>query len=87
MSRTQAEIIVALGEDISEDDLPELDIDELHSAGILQDDGPLLRAGTHGDWSFVIEPEGPYLANDEVLKTVSHDTEAFPTWLRSTSVG
>ncbi|MFD7647164.1 DUF6461 domain-containing protein [Streptomyces albidoflavus] len=76
LNRFEAEIIKALGEDIDEADIPDLDLDELHSNGFLEDSGPLLRAGVHDDWSFVIESEGPYLASEKLLKTASRDTVA-----------
>ncbi|MEV6197827.1 DUF6461 domain-containing protein [Streptomyces sp. NPDC051920] len=76
VSREEADTITMLDEDISEDDLPDLDTDGLQAAGLLDGDGPLLRAAAHGDWSFVIESEGPYLADTEVLKAVSRDTTA-----------
>src|SRR5690242_17751538 len=63
VSREEADTITMLDEDISEDDLPDLDTDHLQAAGLLDGDGPLLRAGAYGDWSFVIESEGPYLAD------------------------
>lgn len=75
LSRTEAEIIIERGEDVDEEDLPDQDLEDLHAAGMF-DDGPLLRAGSHGDWSFMIEPEGPYLADDEILKAVSKGTVA-----------
>lgn len=89
LTRLEADAIKALGEDIDEDDVPELNTDELNSSGMLQNSGPLLRAGTHGDWSFVVESEGPYLASDEILASVSRDTvalsvrvsEAGSTWI------
>ncbi|MFE6338760.1 DUF6461 domain-containing protein [Streptomyces sp. NPDC057798] len=75
LSRVEADVIVARGEDADEEDLPDQDLDALYAAGLF-DDGPLLRAGSHGGWSFVIEAEGPYLADDEVLKAVSEGTVA-----------
>ncbi|WP_405958497.1 DUF6461 domain-containing protein [Streptomyces phaeochromogenes] len=76
LARLEAEAIKALGEDVEEEDVPSLNVDELHSSGILDNSGPLLRSGTHGDWSFVVESEGPYLASDEILARVSRDTVA-----------
>ncbi|MFD5445770.1 DUF6461 domain-containing protein [Streptomyces tendae] len=77
VNRDEAEAIKALGEDIEAEDVPGLDVDELESTGILDDSGPLLRAGSHGKWSFVIESEGPYLAGDDVLKAAASGTIAF----------
>ncbi|MEV6956128.1 DUF6461 domain-containing protein [Streptomyces sp. NPDC051183] len=71
INRMEAEAIKALGEEIDEDIVPELSIEELHDAGILVDDGPLLRAGTLGDWSFVVESEGAFLAGEGILARVS----------------
>ncbi|MER5384250.1 DUF6461 domain-containing protein [Streptomyces sp. NPDC002688] len=80
VSREEADTITMLDEDISEDDLPDLDTDDLQVAGLLDGNGPLLRAGTYGDWSFAIESEGPYLADTEMLKAVSHDTTALSAY-------
>lgn len=76
IGREEADTITMLDEDISEDDLPDLDPDALQAAGLLDADGPLLRAGQYGDWSFAVESEGPYLADVEVLRTVSRGTTA-----------
>ncbi|MFD4170758.1 DUF6461 domain-containing protein [Streptomyces albidoflavus] len=76
LNRFEAEAIKAFGEDIDETDVPDLDLDELHSNGFLDDSGPLLRAGTHDDWSFVIESEGAYLASEGLLEAASRNTVA-----------
>jgi hypothetical protein len=85
LSRLEAEAVKALGEDIEEEDIPDLNLDELRSSGVLDNNGPLLRSGTHGDWSFVIESEGPYLARDEILEAVSRGTVALSIRLSETS--
>jgi hypothetical protein len=84
VTRLEADAVKALGEDIDEDDVPELNVDELHSSGMLDNSGPLLRAGTHNNWSFVIESEGPYLASDEILAAASRDTVALSARLSET---
>ncbi|MFJ4378164.1 DUF6461 domain-containing protein [Streptomyces albidoflavus] len=76
LNRIEAEAIKALGEDIEEEDVPDLNLEELYENGILNNSGPLLRAGTYNEWSFAIESEGPYLAGDRLLRTASRDTEA-----------
>ncbi|MFJ6628898.1 hypothetical protein GA0115250_13635 [Streptomyces sp. BvitLS-983] len=76
LNRIEAEAIKALGEDIEEEDVPDLNLEELYESGILNNSGPLLRAGTYNDWSFAIESEGPYLADDRLLRTASQNTEA-----------
>ncbi|MEU1106652.1 DUF6461 domain-containing protein [Streptomyces tibetensis] len=76
LTRTQADHIEALGEDIDEDDVPEVDFDQLQDSGVLASDGPVLRAGEHDGWAFVIESEGSYLAADDVVKSVSRETVA-----------
>ncbi|MFE1797727.1 DUF6461 domain-containing protein [Streptomyces sp. NPDC059517] len=76
LNRLEADAIKTFGDDIEEVDVPDLDVEELHSTGMLDNSGPLLRAGSYGDWSFVIESEGPYLASDEILASVSRDTSA-----------
>ncbi|MET9088976.1 DUF6461 domain-containing protein [Streptomyces sp. NPDC004237] len=76
LSRAEAETITMLGEDLTEDDLPDLDADALAEAGLLAAGSTLLRAGTYGDWSFVIETESTYLAADEILAAISHGTAA-----------
>ncbi|MGW1537413.1 DUF6461 domain-containing protein [Streptomyces aureus] len=89
IGREEADTITMLDEDITEDDLPDLDPDDLQAAGLLDADGPLLRAGTYGDWFFAVESEGPYLADAEVLKAVSRGTTALsacelesgPSWI------
>nr|WSX48778.1 DUF6461 domain-containing protein [Streptomyces sp. NBC_00974] len=81
INRMEAEVIKALGEDVEEELIPELNLDELQDVGILADDGPLLRAGTRGDWSFVIESEGAFLAGEGVLAGVSIDTVALAAQL------
>ncbi|MFF5011078.1 DUF6461 domain-containing protein [Streptomyces phaeochromogenes] len=84
LTRLEADAIKSLGEDIDEEDVPDLNVDELHSSGMLDNSGPLLRAGIHGDWSFVVEPEGPYLASDEIFASVSRDTVALSARLSET---
>lgn len=85
LTRLEVDAVKApLGEDIDEDDVPELNVDELHSSGMLGNSGPLLRAGTHNDWSFVIESEGPYLASDEIIAAASRDTVALSARLSET---
>ncbi|MGI3225058.1 DUF6461 domain-containing protein [Streptomyces sp. GTA36] len=89
LTRLEADAIKALGEDIGEEDVLDLNVDELHSSGLLDSSGPLLRSGIHGDWSFVVESEGPYLASDEILAFVSRGavalsvrlSEAGSTWI------
>lgn len=76
LSRLEAETVKALGEDVEEEAIPDLNLDELHSSGVLDDSGPLLRSGTHDNWSFIIESEGSYLSSDELLETVSRGTVA-----------
>jgi hypothetical protein len=76
LTRTEAARIEALGEDIDEDDVPEVDFELLQDSGVLASDGPVLRAGEHDGWSFVIEPEGSYLAADDIVKSVSSQTVA-----------
>ncbi|GAA2263758.1 DUF6461 domain-containing protein [Streptomyces indiaensis] len=76
LTRTESALIEALGEDIDEDDVPEVDLDQLQDSGVLAEDGPVLRAGEHEGWSFVIEPEGSYLAADDILTSVSQGTVA-----------
>ncbi|MGW3653641.1 DUF6461 domain-containing protein [Streptomyces sp. NPDC000878] len=84
LTRLEADAVKAFGEDIDEADVPGLDVDDLHSSGILDNSGPLLRAGAHGDWSFAIESEGSYLARDEILQSVSRGTVALSTRLSET---
>ncbi|MFG2351596.1 DUF6461 domain-containing protein [Streptomyces phaeochromogenes] len=84
LTRLEADAIKSLGEDIDEEDVPDLNVDELHSSGMLDSSGPLLRSGIHGDWSFVIESEGPYLASDEILAASSRDTAALSARLSET---
>ncbi|MFI5689903.1 DUF6461 domain-containing protein [Streptomyces sp. NPDC051636] len=76
LNRLEAEIIQAQGEEIEEEDVPEFDLDALRRGGFLDLSGPLVRSGTHNDWSFVVEPYGSYLARDEVISTVSQGTTA-----------
>ncbi|MER7479095.1 DUF6461 domain-containing protein [Streptomyces sp. NPDC126510] len=76
LTRTETALIEALGEDIDEGDVPEAEFDRLRDSGVLAGDGPVLRAGTHNGWSFVIEPEGSYLAADDIAKSVSRETVA-----------
>ncbi|MFS8202572.1 DUF6461 domain-containing protein [Streptomyces sp. CWNU-52B] len=84
LNRLEADAIKTFGEDIEEVDVPDLDVEELHSSGMLNNSGPLLRAGSYGDWSFVIESEGPYLASDEILASVSRGTAALSARLSET---
>ncbi|GAA2281313.1 hypothetical protein GCM10010234_18090 [Streptomyces hawaiiensis] len=76
LTRTETAHIEALGEDIDEHDVPDVDFEQLQDSGVLASDGPLLRAGEHEGWSFVIEPEGSYLAADDIVKSVSRETVA-----------
>jgi hypothetical protein len=76
VSRAEAEVITMRGDDISADDLPGLDPDALHEAGLLEGHRTLLRAAAHGDWSFGVEAEGVYLAADEILAAISRGTAA-----------
>ncbi|OUD00147.1 DUF6461 domain-containing protein [Streptomyces swartbergensis] len=76
LTRAEAVSIEALGEDISEEDVPEVDFEQLKDSGVLGSDGPVLRAGAHDGWSFVIEPEGSYLAAHDIVKSVSRETVA-----------
>ncbi|MEU5958764.1 DUF6461 domain-containing protein [Streptomyces sp. NPDC047525] len=85
LNRLEAEAVKALGEDIEEEDLPDLNLDELHTSGVLDNSGPLLRAGAHDHWSFIIESEGPYLAGEEILEAVSRSTVALSLRLSETS--
>lgn len=47
LSRSESEAIKAFGEDLSEDDVPDLDMDELNSSEMTRNDGPLIRAGSY----------------------------------------
>lgn len=85
LSRLEAEAVRAFGQDIDEDDIPGLDLDELRDSGVFDDSGPLLRSGTHDNWSFIIEPEGAYLAGEEHLEAVSRGTVAFSAQMLETS--
>lgn len=76
LTRTEAARIEALGEDTDEDDVPDVDFEQLQDSGVLASDGPVLRAGEHDGWSFVIEPESSYLAADDLVKSVSRETVA-----------
>ncbi|MFJ4559998.1 DUF6461 domain-containing protein [Streptomyces massasporeus] len=76
LTRTESALIEARGEDIDVDDLPDVDLDQLQGSGVLASEGPILRAGDHKGWSFVIEPEGSYLAADDILTSVSRQTVA-----------
>ncbi|MFZ4207412.1 hypothetical protein ACOZE4_21595 [Streptomyces griseoincarnatus] len=84
INRDEADAIKALGEDIEAEDVPGLDVDELETAGLLVNSGPLLRAGAYQGWSFVIESEGPYLAGDVIIKAASLGTIAFCARLSET---
>lgn len=84
LSRLEAEAVKALGQDVEEDDIPGLDLDELHDSGVFDDSGPLLRSGTHNNWSFIIESEGSYLAGEEQLEAVSRGTVAFSAQVSET---
>ncbi|MFC9654124.1 MULTISPECIES: DUF6461 domain-containing protein [unclassified Streptomyces] len=85
LSRLEAEAVKARGQDVEEDDIPGLDLDELRDSGVFDDSGPLLRSGTHGNWSFIIESEGSYLAGEEQLEAVSRGTVAFSAQVSETS--
>ncbi|MFF4309636.1 DUF6461 domain-containing protein [Streptomyces sp. NPDC001507] len=93
LNRLEAEIIEAQGEEIEEEDVPELDLDEIRDGGFLDSSGPLVRCGTHGDWSFVVETSGSYLARDEVISAVSQGTVALSlretgsTWIAYAEYG
>ncbi|MFG3257314.1 DUF6461 domain-containing protein [Streptomyces sp. NPDC048172] len=76
LDRMEAEMIKMAGEDLEDDDVPELDFDELCDSGMICDEGPLLRAGTHDGWCFAIESEGPYLAREEIIRAASRGTVA-----------
>jgi hypothetical protein len=76
LTRTEAARIEAFGEDIDEDDVPEVEFEQLQDSGVLAGDGPVLQAGEHNGWSFVIEPEGSYLAADDMVRSVSSQTVA-----------
>ncbi|MFD8222910.1 DUF6461 domain-containing protein [Streptomyces massasporeus] len=76
LTRTETAHIEALGDNIDEDDVPGVTLDQLRDSGVLASDGPIFRAGEHDGWSFVIEPEGSYLAADDVVKSVSRGTAA-----------
>ncbi|RCG17668.1 hypothetical protein DQ392_17685 [Streptomyces reniochalinae] len=89
LDRMEAEMIKMAGEGLEEEDVPELDIEELSNSGMICAEGPLVRAGTYGDWCFAIESEGPYLAKKEVIRSVSRGTVALsafkgetgPAWI------
>ncbi|MFD4409504.1 DUF6461 domain-containing protein [Streptomyces sp. NPDC058476] len=85
LSRLDAEAIKAFGEEIDEEDIPDLDFDALQSSGMLVSGGPLLRAGAHNDWAFVVESEGPYLAKEGILKSASRGTVALSVQLSETT--
>ncbi|MFD9984040.1 DUF6461 domain-containing protein [Streptomyces massasporeus] len=76
LTRTESALIEARGEDLDEDEVPALDLDQLQDSGVLASEGPILRAGEHEGWSFVIEPEGSYLAADDILTSASRQTVA-----------
>ncbi|MFF8939130.1 DUF6461 domain-containing protein [Streptomyces paradoxus] len=76
LTRTETAHIEALGEDIDEDYVHDVSLAQLQDSGILASDGPVLRAGEHEGWSFVIEPEGSYLAADDIVKSASRQTVA-----------
>jgi hypothetical protein len=84
LNRLEADAIKMFGEDIEDVDVPDLDVEELRSSGMLDNSGPLLRAGTHNNWAFVIEAEGAYLAKDELLTFVSRSTTALSARLSET---
>lgn len=84
VNRDEAEAIKAFGEDIEAEDVPDLDVEELEAAGLLDNSGPLLRAGAHQGWSFVVESEGPYLAGNNILESASSGTVAFCARLSET---
>ncbi|MFG2434620.1 DUF6461 domain-containing protein [Streptomyces sp. NPDC048508] len=76
LDRSELEAIKALGAEVEQGDISEVNLDELERSGILHSNGPLLRAGRYGDWAFVVESEGPFLAKEEILKAVSGGTAA-----------
>ncbi|MFC8996305.1 DUF6461 domain-containing protein [Streptomyces rochei] len=84
INRDEAEAIKALGEEIEAEDVPGLDVEELETTGMLDNSGPLLRAGAYQGWSFVIESEGSYLAGDAVLKLASAGAIAYCARLSAT---
>ncbi|GGV51038.1 DUF6461 domain-containing protein [Streptomyces spectabilis] len=81
LSRAEADAIQQLGDDLDEGDIPELDMDELRENGMLDNDRPLVRAGTYGEWAFAVEPIGLYLAEDEILESASRGTAALSATL------
>ncbi|WP_279629939.1 DUF6461 domain-containing protein [Streptomyces africanus] len=76
LTRIDTMTIEALGEDIDENDMPGLDLEQLQDSGVLAGDGPVLRSGEHDGWSFVIEPEGSWLAADGIVTSASRKTVA-----------
>ncbi|MEU8352282.1 DUF6461 domain-containing protein [Streptomyces sp. NPDC048845] len=84
LNRMEAEAVKAFGGNIEEELIPDLDIGDLHLSGLLTEEGPLLRAGTYGDWSYVIESEGSYLTKEELLESASSGTVAFSARLAET---
>ncbi|MFD5315005.1 DUF6461 domain-containing protein [Streptomyces ardesiacus] len=84
LNREEMELVKALGEDIEPDDVPHLNLEELESAGILDNSGPLLRSGMQQEWSFIVEPEGSYLAADAILESASSGTVALCARLSET---
>ncbi|MFJ8798552.1 DUF6461 domain-containing protein [Streptomyces sp. NPDC102487] len=85
LDRNDFDAIKALGSDVDQDDVPQVNINDLESSGILDSNGPLLRAGSYASWAFMIEPEGPFLAKEEVLKAVSRETTALSVQLSETA--
>ncbi|MFD7677098.1 DUF6461 domain-containing protein [Streptomyces sp. NPDC060187] len=85
LDRSELEAIKALGNEVDQDDVPGVNIDDLESSGIMDSSGPLLRAGSHAAWTFIVEPEGPFLAKEEVLQAVSRETSALLAQMSETA--
>ncbi|NEB27854.1 hypothetical protein G3I62_01795 [Streptomyces sp. SID14446] len=85
LGRSELEAIKALGSEVDQDDVPGVDFDDLESSGILDSSGPLLRSGSHAAWTFIVEPEGPFLAREEVLIAVSRGTSALLAQMSETA--
>ncbi|WP_143661145.1 DUF6461 domain-containing protein [Streptomyces sp. M41(2017)] len=76
LDRSELDAIKELGSEVDQDDVLGVDFDGLENSGILDSRGPLLRSGSHAGCTFIVEPEGPFLAQEEVLKAVSRGTSA-----------
>ncbi|MFJ8896900.1 DUF6461 domain-containing protein [Leifsonia sp. NPDC102414] len=85
LDRSELDAIKELGTEVGPDDLPGVDFDSLESSGILDPRGPLLRSGSHAGWTFIVEPEGPFLAKEKVLKAVSRGTSALLAQMSETA--